>query len=45
MITPGTMFVTVAGCIANDVHGKAHHAQGCFSTCVDSMTVLLRAAR
>ena len=41
MITPGTKFVTVGGCIANDVHGKAHHAQGCFSACVDAMTVLL----
>ena len=41
MITPGTKFVTVAGCIANDVHGKAHHAQGCFSNCVEAMTVLL----
>jgi FAD/FMN-containing dehydrogenase len=41
MITPGTKFVTVGGCIANDVHGKAHHAQGCFSVCVDEMTVLL----
>src|SRR6202142_1929363 len=41
MITPGTKFVTVGGCIANDVHGKAHPAQGAFSTCVDAMTVLL----
>ncbi len=41
MITPGTKYVTVGGCIANDVHGKAHHAQGTFATCVDAITVLL----
>src|SRR5262249_15451070 len=41
MITPGTKFVPVGGCVANDIHGKAHHAQGCFSACVDALTVLL----
>lgn len=41
MISPGTKFVTVGGCIANDIHGKAHHAQGCFSNSVDAISVLL----
>lgn len=41
MITPGTKYVTVGGCIANDVHGKAHGVDGCFVRSVDAFTILL----
>jgi len=41
MITPGTKYITIGGAIANDVHGKAHHADGSFVNCVYNFTILL----
>jgi len=32
--TPGSQFVTLAGALANDVHGKNHHRAGCFGNAV-----------
>ncbi len=39
-VTPGTKFVSVAGAIANDVHGKNHHRGGTFGCHVTRFELL-----
>ncbi|MEQ8816899.1 MAG: FAD-binding oxidoreductase [Thalassobaculum sp.] len=36
-VTPGTKFVSLGGAVANDVHGKNHHAAGCIGRHVRRM--------
>lgn len=39
-VTPGTKFVTLGGAIANDVHGKNHHAAGTLGRYVRAFELL-----
>jgi len=40
-VTPGTQYVTMAGAIASDVHGKNHHHVGCMSQWVRAIKIML----
>ncbi|MEI2387755.1 FAD-binding oxidoreductase [Breoghania sp. JC706] len=44
-VTPGTRFVTLAGAIANDVHGKNHHLAGTFGCWVKRIGLVTSAGQ
>lgn len=39
-VVPGTGFATVGGAFANDIHGKNHEKQGCFSKAVIGLELM-----
>lgn len=40
-VTPGTKFPTLGGCIAADVHGKNHHAEGSIAGFLEDLDLVL----
>ncbi len=40
LVTPGTKYVSLGGCLAADVHGKNHHQVGAFSSSVEDFSLL-----
>ena len=39
-VVPGTKFITLGGAIANDIHGKNHHASGTFGCHVRALELM-----
>ena len=39
-VVPGSMFATLGGCVAMDVHGKNHAASGAFGRHVEAVTIV-----
>ncbi len=40
-VTPGTKFISIAGAVASDVHGKNHHVDGSISNHIISIKLML----